>query len=179
MAGETVYARVGKQAATVTAAFEFEDWETRDEKFVYFPVFAEEGAEPLHVLAHADIEFEIDGKKGGVPAPCEAPIKSKSALPGIRVFWFAASLDDLVGGEFIGDYRFIVRLSYSQPLIGGRFYYLPVIVGQSREMTDSWKYQMIVRSELRPVRLISASESQALLDLVTVHLKDGEIVSIE
>jgi len=182
LAGESVYVRIGNQAVAVAAALEFEDWATEEEQLVYFPIFAPASADPLQVLDEARLEFDLNGKPGGVATPCAAPMKLTSALPGIRIFWYSASLADMVVGEAedTGDTRFIVRLSYTQPLLGRRFYYLPVIMGQVSAGQEGWKYQMIVRSVAKPVRVISkGTEYRVLLDAVAVRLRDREIVVIE
>ncbi|MCF7687728.1 MAG: hypothetical protein K9M98_10665 [Cephaloticoccus sp.] len=182
LAGESVYARIGNQAVAVAAAFEFADWAANGEKLVYFPIFAPASADPLQVLDEAQLEFDLNGKPGGVATPCAAPMKLSSALPGIRIFWYSASLADMVDGEAEepADARFIVRLSYSQPLLGRRFYYLPVLMGQAPSGQEGWKYQMVVRSVTKPVRVISkGTEYRVLLDAVAVQLRDREIVVIE
>jgi hypothetical protein len=179
LAGETVYARLSKESASVTAVFEFEEWFTQDAKIVYFPVFATEAVDPITVLSRAEIEFEVGDKKVGVASPCEAPKGLKQALAGAHIYWFSANLNDLVdGAELESSGRTIVRFSYSQPLISGRFYYLPIIAGSS-DGAASWKYQMLVRSESKPVRVTSkGTEFYQLADVVSVYLKDREIVEI-
>lgn len=183
LAGETVYARISKEAASVTAVLEFEEWSTDDSKIVYFPIFAAEASDPITVLSKADLEFEVDGRKVGVAAPCEAPQGLAHAHASCRIYWFSANLDELVDeGESVeilnrGN-RVVVRFTYSQPLIEGGFYYLPIIPGQSGE-SSSWNYQMFVRSDSKPLRVASkGTEFFVLEDVISVHLRDREIVEI-
>ncbi|HWA26889.1 MAG TPA: hypothetical protein VG734_14615 [Lacunisphaera sp.] len=179
LAGESVYARLSRESGRVTGVFEFEDWVTRDEKIVYFPVFGSSTDEPLAVLTQAEVEFEVHGKSVGIAKPCEAPAGMTQSVAGVRIFWFAANLDELVSGEELnsGD-RIIVRFSYTQPLIHGRLYYLPIIPGQVAD-EPLWRYQMFVRSEFRAVQVTSKdSVSFPLSDVLVVHLKDRSIVEV-
>jgi hypothetical protein len=179
LAGESVYVRLSSESGRVTGVFEFEDWITRDKKVVYFPVFGSPASEPFTVLSQAEIEFEVHGKKVGIAMPCETPAGMKQSVAGARIFWFAANLDDSVDIEALnsGD-RMVVRFSYTQRLIKGRFYYLPIIPGQAVD-EPSWRYQMFVRSESRVVRVTSKdTDSFSLADGVVVHLKDRSILEV-
>jgi hypothetical protein len=180
LAGESVSVRVLKDEARVTAVFEFEDLITRDAKKVYFPIFAADGADPGKILARAGFELEIRGKKLGTAFPCEAPEKFRKKTSDPRVYWFVADIDDLVEAAEIELHpRMIIRVSYSQPLIDGRFHYLPVIVGQDDRENRSWRYQMVVRSNLHIMEVVSkGTDYEQIAEGVVVYLKDGETVVV-
>jgi hypothetical protein len=183
LSGETVYVRLVKDTAAVTAIFEFDEWETRDDKLIYFPMFATGSEDPVKVLARADFELEIGGKKIGIATPCAPPRKFRDIPSGPKILWFAANLDLLIGDTAVDiNQRVIVRASYVQPLIQGVFYYLPVIAGQSDDLDRekrSWRYQMHARSTLRITTVLSKkSDFEQLGDSVVVFLKDGEIVEV-
>jgi hypothetical protein len=180
LAGETVYVHLLKDEARVTAVFEFEEWITRDAKLVYFPLFASDPADPVKVLARTGFELEISGKKLGIALPCEAPKRFQKMAGSLRVCWFVANLDDLVEDADVDlSRRMTIRVSYSQPLIGGCFYYLPVIMGLEKQKR-SWRYQMLARSGLRVTEVVSkGTDYEQIADSVVVYLKDGETVAIK
>jgi len=158
LAGETVYVRLAKEAAIVSAVFEFEDWFTRDAKIVYFPIYANETDDPIQVLARAEFALDVGGTKLGVATPCEAPERFKKMPANPRVCWYSVNLDHVIEPETVDfDGRVAVRLTYTQPLIRGRFYYLPAIIGHGEldQKTRPWRYQMLARSSARVVQVLS------------------------
>ncbi len=183
LAGETVYAQITGDQASVTAVFEFDRWWTRDAKIVYFPIFANDFSDPIQVLSQARLEFEVGGKKLGLATPCEAPSRFNKISGGAKVFWFSADLDKLVDDSDINtDGRIVIRVSYAQSIIRNRFYYLPIIVGPTDEKTPRrmWNYQMIVRSTLRVPRVLSKeTDYEQMGDCVIAYLKHGKIVEVQ
>lgn len=180
LAGESVLVRVGKEEASVTAVFEFEDWITRDTKWVYFPIFASDSSDPVKVLARARLELEIEGKKLDVALPCEAPERFRKRTSDPRACWFRTKIDDLFGDEVMEIHpRMTIRVSYTQPLIGGRFHYLPVIVGDDRKQERSWRFQMFVRADSHVLEVMSKdTDYEKIADGAVVYLKDGETVVV-
>jgi len=183
LAGETVSVRLLGNSAVVTATFQFQDWMTKDQKIIYFPIFASD-ADPLRVLATAKFELEITGKKIGTALPCEPPSRKFQHLPkGIRVFWYGTKFDELVdeGDMNSSNYPLVVKATYVQPLIAGKFYYLPVITGMTNDAEKrSWNYQMHARSAVKMIRVESSDSDYSVLgDAVTVYLRDGEVVILE
>ncbi len=183
LAGETVNVRILNDSAVVTAIFEFEQWITRDEKVVYFPIFAADIDDPLRVLARAKVELEVGGKKVGTAVPCKAPRVFDKLPGGVRAYWFVANLDDLVADSEV-DYaaQVVMKVTYVQALLHGRFYYLPVITGHESTGLEkrSWQYQMHARSAERMIRIRSEkSDYEQLDDALVVYLRDGEIVELE
>ena len=185
LAGETVFVHITKEAAVVTAVFEFDDWITLDAKVVYFPIFTNASDDPIQILAHADFALEVDGKKLGVAAPCETPTRFGKLPKNPRISWYAANLDELIDNakaEVDFNRRIIVRLSYTQPLIHGRFYYLPVVIGSADPDKEkrSWNYQMLAHSNLKILQVLSKQvDYEQLGNGVVVYLKDTEIVVIQ
>jgi hypothetical protein len=183
LAGETVYVRLTKDDAVVNAAFEFEQWDTIDDKIIYFPIFASETENPIGVLSRAGFELEIAGKKIGIATPSTAPRKFDRPVKGVKVCWFAANLDDLVDESNVDiDHRIVIKVRYAQPLIAGVFYYLPIITGSSEPDQEkrSWKYQMHARSAARLIRVHSKdSDSELLGETTVVYLKDGQVVMLQ
>jgi hypothetical protein len=179
LAGESVYVTIASSSARVAGIFEFESWMTHDEKVVYFPIFGLPTAEPLSVLSQSEFEFEIHGKTVGVAKPCDAPPGMKQSVAGLRIFWFAANLDQLVEyDEPNSEERMIVRFSYTQPLLHDCFYYLPIIPGYVED-EQAWRYQMLVRSARRTVQVTSKqNDAFPVADAVVVHLKDRSIVEV-
>jgi hypothetical protein len=180
LAGETVSARLIADAAIVTAVFQFEEWETKDEKIAYFPIFSTE-TDPIRVLAKSRFEFRI-GDKTGTALPCAAPRSAVQLPSGIRLFWYAIHFDDLIEVTDLNatPHPLAIRVSYLQPLIGGKFFYLPSIAGFTVEKEQrSWPFQLHVRSAERSLRVVSASDYELLGDALTVYLRDGALVVIE
>jgi hypothetical protein len=171
--------------AVVSAVFEYESWQTRDAKVAYFPLFADAGQDSTSVLARSSIVLEINGRKVGIPAPCEDPRGVKGESKNAKIFWFSANLDELfedtVEGPFEIDGSFILRVRYIQPMIRGSFYYLPVIAGYSEILPKrSWKYQMFARSADRPIKVVSkATEHEQLESDLVLYLNDREIVELK
>jgi len=180
LAGESVVVRMAKDEGVVTAVFEFEEWIARDTKWVYFPIFTSDSSDPVKVLARAGLELEIGGKKLEVPLPCEAPERFRKKTGDPQVCWFRANIDDSLGEEVVEIHsRMTIRVSYSQPLIGDRFYYLPVIIGQNDKEKRSWRYQMHVRAGPRILKVVSNdTDYEQITEGVVVYLKDGETVAV-
>ena len=183
LAGETVSARLSADSAVVTAVFQFDEWLTKDEQVIYFPIFASD-TDPLRVLATAKFELEITGKKIDTALPCEPPPRKFQHLPkGIRVFWYSTKFNELVDTKDMNssDYPLVVKATFVQPLIAGKFYYLPVITGKTSDPEKrSWNYQMHARSAVKMIRVGSSQSDYSVLgDAVTVYLRDGEVVILE
>lgn len=183
LAGETVYVRLGRDSADVTAVFAFEYyWYTKDAKIVYFPLFAPDGVAPIKVLERAKIEFEVADQKVVVASPCPAPPGMMDTWQGSRIHWFAVNLEYAVESDKLDNKtdNILICFSYSQPLIGGRFYYLPIIPRESPRSDGSWAYQMLVRSAAKPVVVVSEKTDYIrLADTIVVYLKHGEVVEIQ
>jgi hypothetical protein len=185
LAGETVSVRLAQGSAVVTAVFEYESWQTRDSKVVYFPLFAEEGQNAMSVLARSSLELVIDGKKVGIPTPCEDPRGIKSDPKTANIFWFSANLDDLFNDATEGPVEihdpFIIRARYVQPLVHGSFFYLPVIAGYAEVLPHRlWKYQMFARSTSRQIKVVSkATDYESLESDIVLYLKDREIIELQ
>ena len=147
LVGETVDVNLVRDSASVNAIFEFEGGIENAENVVYFPLFAEAGGNPVHVLSVAHFELTIADKLVVGAVPSEAPAGFKEFTkthPGI--FWYATNLDDLAADLGMKNgCRYTVRFNYSQPLINGKFYYLPILIGSDLS-TRNWKYQMRVHS---------------------------------
>jgi hypothetical protein len=192
LAGETVYVQLTKDSARVTAVFEFEQLQTKDGLIVYFPIFSNAADDPIRVLADSRFELSVGDKTVNFAKPCPAPEWTKDIKTDHRICWFTANIGDLI---FYQDDKSVVvetnestviRFSYTQPLIHGRFYYLPVIPGASVPDWDwnknrySWNYQMFARSGLRVTDVSSKGTLyEPLEDSVVVYLKDREIVEIQ
>lgn len=180
LAGETVSALLIADAAMITAVFQFEDWETKDEKIAYFPIFSTD-TDPVRVLAKSRFEFRI-GDKTGTAVPCKAP-RSVVQLPsGVRVFWYAIHFEDLIDDVDLNAtlHPLAIRVSYLQPLIGRQFFYLPSIAGFAiYKEQRSWPFQLHVRSAERSLRVVSTSDYESLGDALTVYLRDGALVVLE
>jgi hypothetical protein len=181
LAGETVRVRLQKDSAEVTAVFEFAEWFTRDAKVLYFPIFSADVVDPIQLLARSGFELEIEGQKIGMAAPCAPPARFKLIPGSPRIYWFSADLEEL--GEKWNEEvfpRVVVRVSYSQPMVRGSFYYLPIIVGTSeKEERRAWHYQMQLHAASRVPRVLSkGTDYEQLADTVVVYLKDGEIVEV-
>lgn len=180
LVGETVSAVLLANAAMINAVFQFEYWETEDEKIAYFPIFTTD-TDSVRVLAESRFEFRI-GDKTGTAVPCEAP-RSVAHLPsGVRVFWYAIHFEDLVDDAELNAtlYPLPIRVSYLQPLIGRQFFYLPSIAGFAiSKEKRSWPFQLHVRSAEHSLRVVSTSDYESLGDALTVYLRDGSLVVLE
>jgi hypothetical protein len=183
LAGETVSVRLLADSAIVTAVFQFADWWTKDDKVIYFPIFAAD-SDPLRVLAAAKFELQIEGKKIDTAFPCDAPPREFKNLPkNVRVFWYSMKLDESLVFEDIYSFENppVIKATYIQPLIAGKFYYLPVITGATQDSEKrAWNYQMHARSAVKMIRVGSLHPDYLVLgDAVTVYLRDGEVVILE
>jgi hypothetical protein len=182
LAGETVYARLTNESARVTAVFEFEEWMTRDAKILYFPIYANDADTPVQALAHSDFELEVGDRKLGVAEPCEAPERFKNISRSPRIYWYSVNLEHVVDFESVDfNSRISIKMTYTQPLIHGKFYYLPVIIAHAdlNDKSRPWKYQMFARSNMRVVQVLSkGTDFEQFGDAVSVYLRDGDVVEI-
>jgi len=183
LAGEIVQVHMLNDVARVTAIFEFEEQVTADAKIIYFPIFALDNDGPVQVLTNAEFELDANDKTQGIATPCPTPERFRKIKFTPRVCWFAADIDELTAQPGIHAVeRVVIRASYTQPLIHGRFYYLPVIVGAVDHNKDrrQWNYQMYVYSGSRVTQVLSeGTDYEQLGDSVVVFLRDGEIVEIK
>jgi hypothetical protein len=183
LVGETVQVRLLADSAVVTAAFEFDDWITSDAKRLYIPLFAREGDDPIDVLSRARLDLVIRGKEAGLATPCKAPRAVGEHPTGVKVFWFVLNLDEFEKElVFLNDAPLVVRVTYHQPLLGGRFYYLPVIPGfESKEKERrSWSYQLFARCSAHVIRVFSPEpDYERYEDGVVWYLRDGQLVVLE
>lgn len=179
LAGETVHVRLMKNAAVVTAVFEFEEFLTRDAKIVYFPIFSENAHNPVEVLANSEFELAVGDKKQAIATPCPPPEGLGNIPNRPRVFWFSANIDDLTDDTVI--FPLVIKVTYTQPRIQGRFHYLPIIPGAAGESTKrSWNYQMLAYSGSRVTQVTSKpSDYEQLADSVVVYLKDRQPVELQ
>jgi hypothetical protein len=181
LVGETVHVKMLEDAAIVRGVFEFEDWLPGDGTTVYVPIFAEKASEAAQLLAQTGLELEVDGKRLGPASPCDVP--AGVALPANipRIFWFAADLDILIDDrESIASRRCVLKVSYSQPLIRGRFYYLPILAGESSEGNKRrWNYQMIIQATTRIPQVLSKhSDFEQLGSNLVIYLRNRSIVEV-
>jgi hypothetical protein len=183
LAGETVQVILDATNAEVSAIFEFEDWMTLDEKIVYFPIFGYPTSNAIQVLTEAKFELEAADKKLHIALPCEPPERFKDLSKTYNIHWYSVNLDHLFEGEVPSvGHNSIIKFRYIQPLIAGKFHYLPVIIGRSNYETSAraWQYQMHVRSFIKVPQVLSMKSSyERLGDSVVVYLKHGEIVEIQ
>src|ERR1035437_1538171 len=148
LAGVSVCVWFSKDTASVTAVFEFADTWTKDDKVIFFPIFASKGEAPVDVLAKAKFEITIGDKVFVAATPCEAPRKLAVLPEDVSGCWFKIEVDEQCCelAERDGS-RLPVRLTYSQPLIGNRFYYLPIIP-HGDELIESqdrdWRFQLVM-----------------------------------
>lgn len=178
--GETVHVRLLKDVAEVTAVFEFEGWETSDDKILYLPLFAGPTVSPTRLLGDAGLQLTFNGQNAGQAAPCPAPERLRAAAPGRRVLWFAVHVDDLLPDSAAEVPPVVIKASYLQPLIGGHFFYLPVIAGQSKTGDRrAWSYQLHVHSPTHVTQLVSQGvDHEPLSDGLVIYLRDGEVVDV-
>jgi hypothetical protein len=182
LVGESVHVRLSNDVGRVTAVFQFEDWYTRDGNVAYFPVFGDVNATPVQILASSGLEFELDGKRLSIAEPCEAPARFRQLARDPRIHWFSADLDSVFSDDADCGTPLVIKMTYSQPLIGGRFYYLPVIARGESPKKDGrdWCFQMIALSGVRPVRVLSKpTDFERMGDGVAIFLKDGEVVELQ
>lgn len=184
LVGETVSVHLRKNTAVVTAVYEFRRGESPGGKrLVYFPMFSTEAADPMAVLQRSDLAFEVDGKAAGVAEPCAAPRQIVGLPAGVSVVWFAADLDALrdPSESDAESASTTLRASYVQPLIRGRFYYLPLIAGYELldQGTRAWPYQLHARGATRMPRVAPGLDYEPLGDIVVVYLKDGQFVVLD
>lgn len=181
LTGESVYVRIRDDVGSVAAVFNFDHWETSSAKTIYFLIYARPGLDPAGLLAQSSPEIVTDEIPAStLPMPCEPPARTPSDPPGAHAYWYCLNVEDLFGDKPAEVVRsgIIVRLRYKQPLIKGRFYYLPIIPGQTPG-DSSWPCQMVIRADQRLVRVTSRdTEFYALDDVVVVHLKDRQIVEL-
>jgi hypothetical protein len=183
LAGETVHVGLTQELGIVSAVFEFEEWQTREPKLVYFPMFANDDDDPLNVLARSRFELEICGKQKGIATPCVAPKSIKLPQNSPRVFWFVVNIDDLVDyADFDPNGHLVIKVNYNQPLIRGRLFYLPVIAGWTgRDRNErTGEYQLHAQAGARMPRVMSGdSDCEQLRDGVVVYLRDAEVVVLQ
>jgi hypothetical protein len=177
--GEALSVLITKESALVQGVFDFNDWMTKDEKVFYLPIYAPEDMEPTRLLAIAKVEVEVAGKSVERITPCAAPSGFGQLRHARRVQWFCwrVTLDDV---DQVVTFGPRIRVSYTQPLINGRFYYLPVIKGAPRGEGRGWAYQMHVRGASRLSHMVSEKiDHEVFGSVLTVFLKDGEEVEVQ
>jgi hypothetical protein len=165
--GETVSVRILADRAAVTAVYQFSAGDSRVRKRVFFPLFAAKGQDPISVLAGSSLNEKI----AGIAEPCEPPVTFSDMPADADVYWFAADLDPLVAeAEPDGEGPFVLRATFVQPLVHGRFYYIPLIRGlqQVRDLARAWNYQLLARAQSRMPMVSSKSDYEPLDDAVVV-----------
>jgi hypothetical protein len=180
LVGETVNVLVTQENAIVEGIFAFNDWGTRDEKMLYLPIYAPGGETAGRLLAVAQVEVEMDGKPVEGIEPCSPPSGFERPRNSRPVQWFRWPIG-------LGESEVVevgtgprVRVRYCQPLIGARFYYLPVIAGSSKSPERQWAYQMHVRGVGRVPRPCSKEiDCEVLGSVLTVYLKNGDEIQIQ
>jgi len=181
--GQSVYVALGKEAATVTVVFEINTWETSDTKIVYFPIFAQDGMDPIKILAQSRFEFEVGEIKNEAAVPCAAPPGMMKTWNGYHIYWFAINIGEVLeAGEldWLDSDGALVRFTYTQSLLGGRFYYLPLIPHEYPASDRLWQYHMIVRAAHKPVAVVSKKTDYCrLADVVIVYLRSAVVTEIE
>lgn len=182
LVGETVSVRLLADRAAVTAVYHFSGSQSTVRKRVYFPLFAAKAADPIAVLSGSSLELQVDDKIVGIAEPCEAPFQFSDMPQDADVYWFVAELEPLIAEAGVASFGdFMLRATYVQPLVHGRFYYIPLIRGlePTRGAARSWNYQMLARAQNRMPMVSSKSDYEPLEDAVVIYLKNGELVSLE
>jgi len=179
MTGESVYVHLSDRAdATVVGAFE--EWAGGEAEALYFPIFGRAGDAPLRVLDESGLEVDLNGKRVETLAPCAPPDGFKNVAAGRRVFWFKADVAETLADEKPATVL-QVRVRYTQALIAGRFYYLPVLPRQPGELMGErpWAWQLHARSDVKVPKVLGTTvEREQLRDTVIVYLRHAEVVEI-
>ena len=180
LVGETVSVMLLKGSANVTAIYEFSPGANSRPKQIFFPVFADAPDDPAKVLLRSGLDFEVDGQSLGLAVPCAAPIEVLDLPPNVQIFWFTAEVETLVStSDAPGQFR--LKAHYVQPLINGRFFYIPLISGYDTVHKNDrpWRYQLHAYTSSRMPQVTSTSDYEPMGNAVTVYLKNGELVQLQ
>jgi hypothetical protein len=187
MTGETVDIDLGRDGAEVRAVFGYRRASKVSSDEVYFPLFGSSQEDPVRVLARSNAELYFNGEAAAPATPCPVPPGfNKLAFAGLTLFWFKVDIAELVAeykrAKNAPPDKLEIELHYFQPLIGGRFYFLPTMGPPDPRpwRAREWSFQMHVHSPLRIPRVLSKqTDHQRLGNQEIIYLKSCELVELE
>jgi hypothetical protein len=100
----------------------------------------------------------------------------------VRVTWFSADVDALAEQSNETEPLILLRATYTQSLIQGKFYYVALISGYDlvENQPRAWRYQLHAHTTSRVPKVGSkGTDYEPLGDALTVYLRDGELVQLE
>jgi hypothetical protein len=177
VAGESVYVRLSDLAGEVDGTLEL----SSTSKEVLVPVFAEAKTRAATVVKETRLRVLLDDIEFSEITPAAAPFAVPGLPPDVKVVWLAATVAPADAARLAEATGTTLRVSYRQPLLHDRFFYLPVIApGHERASAKrNWPFQMFVRST---DRLLAPPEppadSQHLGDILVVYLRDRQLVEL-
>ncbi|MBI5768263.1 MAG: hypothetical protein HZA93_10745 [Verrucomicrobia bacterium] len=168
--GAIVYARIEDSGSQIEAIFDVAG--TTDARSLLFPVFGPRSASGASVLSGSRFYAHLDGQPIAEIEVAPAPANAPAAPSGMKIFWFKFAAEARVEtGE-----RVTLKLSYWQPHLGGRLYYLPM--GLPPTDARDWRYVMVVRSLNSIVSPDIKQDTERIGDLSTVFLRSAKTVAI-
>lgn len=178
--GGIVYARIDATGTQIEARRDLGDRAQAIES-ISFPVFAPRGASAAAVLERSKFYAHLGAVQLEDIAVARAPANSPKPPPGTQIVWFQFLLKDLDPDKLGDGGRFIFRVSYWQPHVGGHFYYLPQIKPPEGTATSarSWNHPIVVRSLIRLADPPKGEfDYERMADLLVVFPKDATLVAI-
>ncbi len=179
--GETVYVLVGETESRVDAVYDIADF-AKTAEHLLFPLFGQADANPKDVLAWARLRVSFNGKALTGISLAKPPGASPATPAELQVVWARINTGPASTSQPRASSGLALRISYVQPHIDGRFYYLPqsLPIELSETRGTSWRYSLIARSPDLPLRFsVGESRWERLGDILVVYLKQDQIVMIE
>lgn len=172
--GETVYADVGPDQTRIEAVYDISDF-PRAADGVLLPVFAAADDDPDAVLLSAAVSASLDGTELKRISLAANPGGGPALPADLRIVWIRIETRAVFGDS-------IIRVSYRQRHIGGRFYYLAQSIPDrlGGPPGRDWRFSLLARASSGKVAFSAgSSEWERLGDVLVVYLRRDQIVSLE
>lgn len=178
MVGETVTVRLLSDTGEVSGSYAFEPyWWGERPRTLYVPVFAADSDDPVKTFEQTKMEVYVNGYPSQLPMPCDPPKEFEPPAVAPKIVWFSTSLAFLIDGDIPPEHP-TIQVRYSQPLIEGKFYYLPIITGADpvARKADPLFIMRIHSSKGLPLLLSESTEFERRDDHLVLYLKNQELV---
>jgi hypothetical protein len=182
LVGECVEVQVLSNVGIVSGVYQFKSWYSTEQKKVYLPVFVSTGETANAALARMHLEIEIGDERFEEATPCNPPVELAAPRAGVRVQWYAVDIDDHAEAISTAGDRAVIRIRYDQPLFGGVFYYIPLIIGRTRTELDQrdWSFQLHAVAASHAIRVVSEGvDFERLAGGVVAFLRDRQLVALK
>jgi hypothetical protein len=179
--GETVYVMVGQTESRVEAVFDVSDF-SADADSVLLPIFAHTDEEPKAVIDRANIRASLNGRRLHDVTLADTPGGSPALPVELKLIWAKIYVGTAFHLRTRDSKSLNLRVSYLQPHIDRKFYYLPqsIPVLADAHLGHHWRYPLIARAQDRRLVFEAGScTSEQLGDALIVYLRADQIVAME